>query len=458
MDQKKGYISKKYSIPLKLIKDNHLPYYYTTVPELCCKYDLAPIKVVEPYDYISAIKYLDNYYDDIQSNYFKNLLKEITKVNNDISKCSKDIAENIIFEYLKFRPNLFCLTIWPYATIPSKDITEFLKQYGHVYYEKSIKLTYNAALNLIYQLYSDTKRFPTIQKLKEKLEYLGWDNNTRKIRVIFFENTSKEQISGSQAPLKTKIRNKFLSYCDNKNLRGDDLVHINDHYYQTIEYSKLYLNKNSIKFLKKQNLERFLGGHFDKSRLYFNTIKKWFIDNVPFVDYDRYIFFGSLVLYLYGLRNCRDVDGLMVGSKKIESLIEKTAKFFYHYDSKLFYASLFVTGTKYWNKDWDTKDIPWLTKMNVTSKDQLVFEPENYFFFNGIKVLTIKNETWRKFLRKKPQDYADMIQMMNILHFKMNLPLIEEDKDNYFKEVVSSLEKKYNLRNDEAVKLAKQYY
>jgi hypothetical protein len=461
MSGKKSYIAKKYDISYRDLKDAQMKYYYTTYPELCCKYQLKPIDYeIQPFEFDKAIQHLNKYYNNINCDYYKNLLKETQKHNNDIKKYSQQVADRIIFEYIKFRPNTFCLTIWPYAKKELTPLFGFLENYGHVYYVKSIQLNYNAALNLIYQLYSDTKRFPTIQKLQEKLEYLGWKKDeTKTIRVVFFENTSKEVISGSQAALKTKIRNELLKYSDNKNLRGDDLIHINDLFYQTIEYSKIYLHNNTLKFLKKQNLERLLDSKLDSGRLYLNTVKSWFIDNILLADYDRFLFFGSTVLYAYGLRNCRDVDGMVYGSEDMDTpnLVKKTAEFFHDRQTKFFFGSLGIMNTEYWKTEWNTKDEKWLKMMNVTHKDQLIFDPEHHFYFNGIKLMTIKNETIRKFLRRKPQDYADMIEMQNILHFTMNLPKIKDNKDSFLSEVKKSLESKYFISSTESDKLIKLY-
>lgn len=461
MNDKKSYIVKKYNIPYHNIKDAHTKYYYTTYPELCCKYNLKAIdNDVKPYEFDKAIQIMHDYYHDIKCSYYKNLLNETKKYGNKIENYNEKIADRIIFEYIKFRQNTYCLTLWPYAMKGITELNDFLTNYGHIYYVKNISLDYNTALNLIYQLYSDTKRFPTVEKLKEKLEYLGWKKDeTKSIKVIFFENTSKEVISGSQAHLKTKIRNELLKFADNKNLRGDDLVHINDLYYQTIEYSKIYLHHNTLKFLKKQNLTRFLDSKFDSSRLYSNTIKSWMIDNILLIDYDRFLFFGSLVLYVYGLRNCRDIDGLVYNSTPMTTtdLVKKTAEFFYDNKTKFFFGSLGIMNSNHWKEEWDKKDVRWLKMMNVKNKDQLVFDPINHFYFNGIKILTIKNETMRKFIRRKPQDYADMIQMMNILNFTMNLPKIKDDMNQYITEVKKTLEHKYYINSNESDKLIKMF-
>ena len=453
----KQFISKKYDIPINKLQDAHMQYYYTQYPQLCCKYDLKPIdNSINPFDYISAIKILNNYYKDIKSNYFRDLLDSLIKCNNDVSKCPEEIADCIVKEYIKFRKNIFCLTIWPNYENDLDELKGFLEGYGYVYYEKKIELKYNGAMNLVHQIYADTYRFPTIQKIKEKVEYLGWKEDiiTKPIRVLFFENISPEQISGSQAPLKTKIREFLLSKTKNKNLRGDDLVHINDHYYQTIEYSQIFLHKKSVSFLKKQNLEKYFG--FDKSRLYINTVKQWLIKNVDLIDHVRYVFMGSAILYAYGIRECRDVDGLVLGLGASKELIDNTAKFFCERQTKFPFAEFGITNTKYWNEKWDEKDKAWFALLGIENRDELLFNPDYHFYFNGLSFLTLNAELNKKIVRKNPYDIGDLIKIMDLLNIKIKLPNVDKN-DEFFDKFRTNLKIKYGLSDDEIDKLIEKY-
>jgi hypothetical protein len=456
----KFFISKKYNIPLNKLHDTHMQYYYTTYPKLCCQYDLKPIEhPINPFDYISALTKLNEYYD-IKCNYFRELLEIVIKNNNDITKCSIDIADKIIKEYIKFRKNIFCLTIWPHYEHDLKELVSFLGEYGFVYHVKTIKLNYNGAMNLVHQLYSDTNRFPTLDKIKEKVKYLGWEENNndknndkKKVRVIFFENASAEAISGSQSPLKTKIREFLLKNINNKNLRGDDLVHINDFYYQTIEYSQIFLHKKTLSFLKKQNLEKYLS--FDKSRLYINTIKQWLVKNVDLIDYERFVIMGSAILYVYGIRQCRDVDGLMLGAS--DKLNENVAKFFYERQTKFPFAEFGITNTeKYWDKGWDEKDKAWFKLLNINYRDELLFNPDCYFYFNGMKFLTIKAEILKKYIRHKAQDVADMIEIMELLGIDIKLPKVDIN-DDFIRDFETHLENRYGLGKSDINILVEKY-
>ncbi len=450
-------ISKKYDIPINKLHDEHMQYYYTQYPQLCCKYDLEPIdNSINPFDYISAIKVLDEYYKDIKSNYFRDLLDNLIKYDNDITKCPEDIADCIVKEYIKFRKDIYCLTIWPGYENNLDNLKSFLEEYGYVYYEKKIELNYHGAMNLVHALYNDTFRFPTIVKIKEKVEYLGWkdDSNNKQIRVLFFENVSPELISGSQAPLKTKIRNFLLSNTKNKNLRGDDLIHINDHYYQTIEYSQIFLHEKSISFLKKQNLEKYLT--FDKSRLYLNTIKQWFIKNVDLIDHPRFTFLGSAILYAYGIRECRDVDGLVLGLNASKELIDSIARFFCERQTKFPFAEFGITGTKFWDKSWDEKDKAWFSLLGIENRDELLFNQDYHFYFNGMKYITLNSELNKKIVRKNPYDIGDLIKIMDLLNIKIKLPEVNKN-DEFFNKFRTNLKNKYGLSDFDIDVLIKKY-
>ena len=251
--KKKNYIVKKYNIEPYKIKNNHIDYYYTQYPELCCRYTLKSIndteqdknKHVNPFEFTKAIGIINDYYKDIKSDYYRNLYQYMLQNGDDLSNKSQNMIDKIIHEFVKFRSNIYMLTLWPNVKQTDK-LEDFLKDYGIVYTVKKIKMNYNSALNLVHQLYSDTKRFPTIDKMKEKLTYLGWGDTDNIVQVMVFENTSKDIIAGSQASLKTKIRDFLLKGLNGATeLRGDDLVHINDFYYQTVEYSQIYFNESS---------------------------------------------------------------------------------------------------------------------------------------------------------------------------------------------------------------------
>jgi hypothetical protein len=465
------FLGKKYRIPYKNIKPNHLRYYYTAEPQLCCRYILEPISNdIKSYDFKGAIEYLNNYYKHIKSDYYRNLFEVINKnESNDIYSFQVEIADRIMFEYLKFRKNTCCITLWPIAVSAIDVLLDFLRKYGNIYYVKRHSISFNAASNLVYQLYSDTTRFKDIVKINEKARYTGWEpGSVSTVIAIFFENTSNEVITGDRAPLKMKIRKHLLDALnvgDDSNIRGDDIIHINDYFYQTLEYAKIYLHAGSINFLSKQNLNGYLDKSTDRCRLFINTYKKWMIENIRLVDYDRFLLFGSSILYAYGIRNCGDVDGLVSMTEPdatTNNLMEKIASYFYDESTKFFFADLGLVGTKYWKSEWNAKDVNWFILSNIKHQDELIFNPQNHFYFNGIKLLTLEKEIFRKYARGKSKDIGDIIIIEKILNvsFDKNYDNLKFEKQHESTkiDIKKYLTKFYHISGEEADQLIDKYF
>lgn len=439
MSLSKEIVAKKYGVPINKINDNQLEYYYTK-NKLCCPYDLKPIKILEPFEFTKAIEYMFNHYYDLNCTYYRDLYEKTRDTQNNIYEYDTITADNIILEYLKFRPSISTIIIWPIAQ--SVDLDKFLAQYGHIYYKRTRDFTYNGAINLLHQLYAD-KPWYDLKWIKSKLDYLGWKENTNNnVTIIFFDNTSPHRLSGSQAPLKTMIREHIMATLknttNNTNLRGDDFLHANDHYYQVIEYSKIFLHDRTFKFITKQQLTNVLS--FYKCGYYFNTLKKWMIANLDLVDYDRYLLMGNMALYAYGVKACGYIDGFVYTGSGGDNLVEKTADNFYKFPTKFFFGDFKLLGTKYWKSSLDDQNMAWFKTLKIINKEELIFNPNNYFYYNGIKILRLKYEMIRKYIRGTNQDLADLVAINSMTNIKIKLP-----KDINVDEIKKILKEKYQI-------------
>lgn len=443
----KDVVAKKYGVPINKINDNQLQYYYTK-NKLCCQYNLNPIKVLEPFEFVQSIEYMFNHFYDLQCSYYRDLYQKTREYQNNISKYDSTTADNIILEYLKFRPTVSSIIIWPIAQ--SIDLDSFLIQYGHLYYKRTRKFTYNGAVNLLHQLYAD-KQWYDLKWIKNKLEYLGWkDNMDNNVTIIFFENTSTHRLTGSRAPLKTMIRDHIMSEIQKttqqNNLRGDDFLHANDEYYQVIEYSKIFLHDRTFKFINKQQLTNVLS--FYKCGYYFNTLKKWMIENLDLVDYDRYLLMGNMSMYAYGIKACGSVDGFVYTGSDGDNLVEKTADNFYKYPTKFFFGDFKLLGTKYWKPSLDEQNMAWYNAIGIKHKDELIFDPNNYFYYNGIKIIGLKYELIRKYIRQTNQDIADLIMVNHMTKIKTKLP---NNINTRMEEIKKILREKYRINDPEKI-------
>jgi len=437
-------LSQKLGVKKWKINKQTLKYYHTKQPELCCKYNRIPIDNVDPYEFHKAISILNDYYKDIKCDYYTKLYDASINLGEDILDIKPNqTLDHIILNYIKFRPNTYVITLWPNAQGKLIELKELLAKHGHVYYVRKFNLSYNAAKNLIYQMYGDMYRLSTVDKIEEKVEYLGWKKDEIKSFkiVIYDHHDSNIKISGSKSPFKTQIRNIWV--LEHKDMRGDDFVHVNDNYYQTVEYCQLFFVRNSLIALNFQNLEKHLDKNMEKCRIYVNTIKKWIVENVHPIDMERFLFFGSTILYTYGIRVCRDVDGL-VGHIPIKSktdyLAGKIVKYFYNRKTKFFFGDLGMKGTKAWDDKWDQKDKAWFKLMKIEDRDEMIYDPKNYYYYNGLKLLTLKNNAMKNMVRRNYHDYGDLIQIEHTTNLEIDYPPVPE---KYTKKKFIELIKKY---------------
>jgi hypothetical protein len=424
-------LAKIFRKPPKLFPDDHIQYYYLKRDVICCDYEPQQMfPNIGPYQFKEVIKNLSDHYGT--SSYYHNLHNSVKSISykKEILEQTSDNDE-IITQYIKCRPQTTILTIWPLTS--DENYNKLLKQLerdGNVYYTKNIQLTYNGARNLIYQLYSDIRRLSDMKKIEEKLDYMKWgktrsENAGDLVRVIVFDNINNKNISGGQALYKTQLRNILLE--GTEGLRGDDLMHINDNYYQTIEYAQMYFNENSIKFLNRQDLKRFLSREFSRSKILFNTYKKWVTTNLDQLDMNRFMLMGSTVLYTHGVRPPRDFDGLSSGLNVTKEYVDLLKKYFYNKNSKFYWGDM---GIEAWHDSWVTKNREWCKLMGVKDMEEVMLNPKHHYYFLGVKFIKIRYNVIRRIMRGKPRDFADIYMINKLLN--MNIKINgEELNDEY---------------------------
>ena len=146
------------------------------------------------------------------------------------------------------------------------------------------------------------------------------------VTFIFFDNTKKLQIAGQNSKDKRMLRDKLLSilnFSNDTNVRGNDVIHINDYFYQTVEYSQMILNKNTLQLLKVQSTEKMINGFFSDSNLKYQTFRHAIYSNLSLLEISRIIVIGGLILYAYGFRKFTDIDSIFSQIHTTESEYEK---------------------------------------------------------------------------------------------------------------------------------------
>jgi len=385
--------------------------------EWCCD------KIIEPL--YRDIKYKD-YFEPI-----KRFSKENNSIFDNIIK-KEIIDDTVMMYYIKSSTDISIIMLSPQALKQEntlKKVMKIIEENGDIHYIKELTLSYYAELNLIYQLYAQEKRMKTISTIMYKAERLGFVNDgmKRPIKIIVYTHKNKDKpINGSSSVFKQELREYFTNEDikvtkfkenDDRYPRGYDYIHISDTINQAYEYSGIFLNENSLKFLERQHSWKMM--EMNKSMKIFNKIKKFFY-NYSQMELEKLLIFSSGVLYTYGIREANDLDCILLESDKIKpELIENINKEGMDISYK---------GTKEYNSEWESELNNRARIFGAKDYNELILNPKYYYYFMGVKILRLKYDVILRLKRMRPAQFTDLLvirQMFN-LNYKLEIPKVSK--------------------------------
>ena len=470
------FISKIYRLDKNKISKENLDFYHTHYNRFYIPHNVEPMfDKIDEYDYMQPIKNLfeitkASYYSDLIKSY--NIIKTKSRLD-DHDKIHPIDKDEIILQYVKSRPKTFILTLWNHAQPVSNEFVDFLNKHGNVYYVKKIHLSYEGIFNLLLHLYDGYSYKDLNEYMEKKIQWMRaskLEMNT--ITVIVFDNIKNLKIGGQASEFKTVLRDFILDKLKEKDLyrddiQGNDLLHINDHYYQTIEYAGLYFNSNSLKLLENFNSKNYYSNYFSGSHLKFNTLRKWMYLNLDTENINRLCIIGSIDLYVYGVRNLGDIDGIFISTpdKPQEAeTIESLNIGLFDPKTKINFIDIGIKNSKYWKQSWEDKNQKVLDYFGIKTFDDVVFNPKNHMYFHGVKMYLIDHELVRKihrldrknyksdaleyFIKQSGKDYTDFI-MMYFYARKLLGHYAYLDKNNKFRINDDFKIEQFNLKNYE---------
>ncbi len=275
-----------------------------------------------------------------------------------------DLLDEAALKFINYADNIYMALLWPSSKSSKKDQINF---FPNAVYVKNIKLNINGFNNLISQIY-----FKEEWLGDKRNNYIGLKNKAIKcfkknslLRIILFQCESISSVN----ILKRNVR-KFYGI-------GKHSIHITDKKEEVIRNSQILLNKNSIHFLNHARDFKFIE--------YYNLIEVIKLQlKYKKIENDDFILTGSTILSLYGLRRNQDFDFLCSSNKKIFN----DKKFNNHKKQLKFYSN---------------------------GLEDLLYDPKNFFFFNGLKILSFKNIYSMKLARSETKDIYDYKMMRAFL-------------------------------------------
>ena len=255
-------------------------------------------------------------------------------------------------------------------------------------------------------------------------------------RNIYYQIAVMNDYSLHDYPKKDKynINVYFITNDDQKNKM------YTKNYYNTVVAAKLFLNTNSIEFLKYQDLDRFNSFQMKNTRIMFNTLLNFLNINADLYDQETVISFHGIISYFLGLRMANDIDMNTINNKNLyHKLLQNiTTDIIDYSDNDDF--------TRYAIK----KDMADYKLNNICD---LFFDPKNYMYFLGLKCYSLELHLKSRYIRNRPNAIAEIIA----LDYKttLNYPLPKIPDKNYivsfgkWKDIIPETQKKYLPSQDD---------
>jgi len=368
---------------------------------------LDPILNIGAFEYTKIIKYLKykfpycSYYRDIYE-YIRN--KNLKKLNQS------EMSDKIINEYIKCRPNIKVIILYPSI----EDIKK-LESYGTICYIKELKMTYKMMYNLLYQIYATTDKMKTDYEIAGTLKELNLTEDTT-IKIIVFEKEKE-----------IELENFF-----------ETNVRINKTFNDAIDFANIFFNINSINFLEKQNCREFLDFKKNQSDL---LILKKKLYNLSIVEQYKFLITSGTILSIYGVRKFKDIDMYATDDININSNNYKSL--FGPYDI------ISVLDKESWSvwEDEIKSRLKLFTKYD--SFNEFIVDPKNSFYFCGLKFLRLKYVIPFRalYIRKNPARMIDLIMLKKLLNlnFLLSFELKKDIDDKFLHTMKQKFKYKYNL-------------
>lgn len=305
--------------------------------------------------------------------------------NRNISSKVLDIAAT---KFVEYGDNIYLAFIWPTAVGHDKDIENVIP---NIIYRKEITLNPNGAHNLLSQVYYDEKwiGIPENNFRGSKGKLVECFRNFNPVRIIAFQADSLENV----LKIKDKVRSIFNV--------GKNSIHITDSKYEAIRISRVVFNDNSVHLLNYGKLNKYLS-KYQK----IDNIKKFIRENK--INKSDILIDASLTLSCYGLREAKDTDFFCNLNNELKIKFDKIN----NHDEVL----------KYYKN----------------TKQELIYNPNNFFYFNELKFISFKQLYKMKINRGEIKDKNDCKMMEAfIVNDKIKM-FINKSKQNFYYEIIKA--------------------
>lgn len=284
----------------------------------------------------------------------------------------------LALEYCKLKKNTYMVCIYP--RVIGKDdaaIELILNEHGAIVHTKKISVTQLGVINLMRYLYSGDSWIGSVSdnfwgaRQKAACCFVPAHQATYSVMMYLVESKSLDEIKRA----KKRIRDFFIALDPSVT---NNSLHINDTHEETLRIAQAVFNDNSLHLLNYAQPKQF--ARFER---FIADYKQWIAQHK--IDSECLCIDGSAVLSAYGIRDCNDLDVLHHGYEKefastcprdIGSHNEHTQQYY------------------------------------VVSYDDLIFNPKNHFYYQGLKFVSLPIIMQMKIKRNEAKDRSDVAKVI----------------------------------------------
>jgi len=250
-------------------------------------------------------------------------------------------------QYCELKNNTYVVTVMPVAQGKDQEIVNLLNHFGTIIYRKNIHLNKNGSINFIYHTYAGepwvgnwSNNFAGAQHKARCCFGQDYRVNNQ-LRIFLIQCNTLEAMK----TCKQKIRDLF-------NLDNHS-IHISDTHDEAISLARALFVENSIHFLNHSTPK-----NFPKFQRYLKEYKTWIKNHN--INVEALCIDSGAVLAAYGIRDCGDLDYLHHGYDQLAPPSENIES----------HNHCMANHSK--------------------SKDEIIFDPDNHFWYEGVKFASLK--------------------------------------------------------------------
>jgi hypothetical protein len=384
----------------------------------CCdKFDKLLFDNIQMYDYLEPIKRLKDYYKTTDNKYYVELHKQYESYEFEtpmsIMGYNYDLDE-IILQYASCFSDIKMIIFFT-CNDEINTMTPVISQLlasnnNSIHCYKKFLINGKQYYPLVYQLSWHNYESINFDYVKRKTNNLGISGKCVTVNVLLCNN------------------NNFDNIKNTLDKGGCDCLSVENRSY-VLDLVKLFFNKNSIRLLQYQRVDRLLYGNYNSSLSLLMSYKNWINQEIKPIDQIRFMIFSSGVLFTLGIRNMRDIDLIANWGSHVPDTV---TKYLVNPETKFPFIDVHIRKEGKWYandkhqeylSEWFDKE--WPSLYGATSMEDTIFNPKHHYYYCGVKLISMKADITRRIKRNRAAAFADLIAL--IMFTNIEIPIIKLD-------------------------------